>query len=110
MFPPAVPTVEPARVPPEAVLLDVRESEEWQAGHIEGAVHIPLGQLPTRLGELPPDGEIVVVCRSGARSAQAVAWLNQNGADAVNLGGGMGAWWAAGLPMVSDSGASPFVR
>jgi rhodanese-related sulfurtransferase len=109
MSPSPVPSVDPTQVPPDAVLLDVREPDEWQAGHIEGALHIPLAQLPLRTGELP-DGELFVVCRSGGRSARAVAWLGQHGYSAVNLDGGMGAWAAAGREMVSDTGEAPTVR
>jgi rhodanese-related sulfurtransferase len=110
MFPPPVPSVDPTGVPADAVMLDVREPDEWQAGHIEGALHIPLADLPSRLGELPGEGDLVVVCRSGGRSARAVAWLAQNGYDALNLDGGMGAWAAAGREMVSDTGEAPTVR
>jgi rhodanese-related sulfurtransferase len=110
MFPPAVPSVAAVDVPPGAAVLDVREDDEWQAGHIDGALHIPMGQVPARLDELPEDGDLVVVCRSGGRSARVVAWLVQNGYDAVNLDGGMGAWDAAGRPMVSETGTDPFVR
>ena len=109
MFSSPVPSIDPTGVPAEAVLLDVREPDEWQAGHIEGALHIPLGDLPTRVGELPSDSEVIVVCRSGARSARAVAWLTQNGYSAVNLDGGMHAWAAAGREMVSDTGEAPTV-
>ncbi len=109
MFPPSVPSVPATQVPADAVLVDVREQDEWDAGHVEGALHIPLADLPARLDDLP-DGEVVVVCRSGGRSARAVAWLSQNGYDAVNLDGGMGAWAEAGRPMVSETGQAPFVR
>jgi rhodanese-related sulfurtransferase len=109
MFPPAVPSVAATQVSAGAALLDVREDEEWQSGHIEGALHIPLAEIPQRLGEIPTDGELVVVCRMGARSARAVAWLAQNGVDAVNLDGGMSAWAEAGLPIVSETGAEPFI-
>lgn len=110
MFPPAVPTLRVTDVPQDAVVLDVRETDEWEAGHIEGAVHIPLGEVPARLDELPDADRLIVVCRSGRRSAQAVAWLSRNGYDAANLEGGMGAWADAGRPMVSTGGAEPFVR
>lgn len=110
MFPPAVPTVTLDAVTPSSVVLDVREDDEWQAGHIDGALHIPMGDIPARLDELPEDGELVVVCRSGGRSARVVAWLVQNGYEAVNLEGGMGAWADAGRPLVSESAAVPFVR
>lgn len=110
MFPPSVPSVAAAAVPVDATVLDVREDDEWQAGHIEGALHVPLVDVPVRFGELPADTEIVVVCRSGGRSARAVAWLIDNGVDAVNLDGGMGAWADAGRPMVSETGSDPVVR
>jgi rhodanese-related sulfurtransferase len=109
MFPPDVPSVEPAGVPADARILDVREPDEWDAGHVEGALHIPLAELPGRVGELPDDENLYVVCRTGGRSARAVAWLVQNGYDAVNLDGGMGAWAASGRPMVSETGETPAV-
>jgi rhodanese-related sulfurtransferase len=80
-----------------ALLLDVREDDEWDAGHVSGAAHIPLGHLAERLDELPGDRQVVVVCRSGVRSARATAFLATSGFDAVNLAGGMRAWAAAGL-------------
>ena len=110
VYPPALPSVTAADVRADAVVLDVREDDEWQAGHIAGARHVPMGEVPARLDELSADGELVVVCRSGGRSARVVAWLNQNGVDAVNLDGGMGAWDQAGRPMVSETGEEPFVR
>src|ERR1700741_1767336 len=85
-------------------LLDVREDDEWQAGHIEGAQHIPLGELGDRLGELPKEQRIVAVCRSGSRSGAAVRGLRQLGYDAENLDGGVEAWTKAGLPLVDDAG------
>ena len=110
----AVPSVSATDVPPDAVVLDVREDDEWAAGHIDGAHHIPMGELPGRFGDVADlagdSPELVVVCRSGHRSARVVAWLAQNGVDAVNLDGGMGAWVSAGRPMVSETGGAPFVR
>jgi len=111
MFPLSVPTVDPSQVDDAARVLDVRESDEWVAGHIAGALHVPLSDVPARLDDLiGEDDPLVVVCRGGGRSARAVAWLIQNGVDAVNLDGGMGAWESAGRPMVSETGAEPFVR
>lgn len=74
-------------------LLDVRQPEEREIAHIEGEL-IPLAELPQRLDELEPhrDDEIVVYCRSGARSARAVQFLRAQGFDAVNLKGGILAW------------------
>ena len=114
MYPVAVPTVAAPDVADDARLLDVREQDEWDAGHVAGALHIPLGEIPARLDDVvaaaDDGGPLVVVCRSGGRSARAVAWLVQNGVDAVNLDGGMGAWEASGRPMVSELGTEPFVR
>lgn len=75
------------------VLVDVREPHEWNAGHIAGAKHIPLAQVPNRLDEIPKDAEVVMLCRSGARSANAQQFLLRNGYSRVkNLVGGMMRW------------------
>ena len=108
-MPHQVPTVPAAEVPADAVVLDVREDDEWVAGHIEGATHIAMGDVPTRLGDVPEGVPLYVTCRGGGRSAQVAAWLNRNGYDAVNVGGGMGEWQAAGRPMVSETAAPPTV-
>lgn len=92
-----------------AKILDVREDYEWEAGHIEGAVHIPLDQLPERLAELNPDDDLHIICRAGGRSQRAGEWLVGNGYSAVNVAGGMGAWSEAGKPMVSETGSAPSV-
>ena len=108
-FGPAIPTVDIAAVPdplPDGLhVLDVREDAEWTHGHIEGAQHIPLSQIPARLDEVP-DAQTLVVCKVGGRSSQAVAFLQSNGRNVVNLDGGMLDWAAAGRPMVSET-ASP---
>lgn len=116
MNPPDVPTVTADRVPvptpPGVLVLDVREDDEWQAGHIEGAVHIPLSQLPERSSEISSGEEfrqVLAVCRSGGRSARATMFLRQQGHDAVNLDRGMHGWSEAGHPMVSDTGRAPEV-
>lgn len=105
-----IPTVSVDAVPhplPEGLaVLDVREPVEWQHGHIEGAVHVPLGELTGRLADLPT-GQTLVVCKVGGRSGQAVGYLAQQGYDVVNLGGGMLDWAAAGRPMVSETGQAP---
>ncbi|NPC98111.1 rhodanese-like domain-containing protein [Nocardioides sp. zg-DK7169] len=109
---PVIPTVSidgvPNPLPEGLAVLDVREDVEWQHGHIEGAVHIPLMDLPARLEEVP-DEQVLVVCRVGGRSSQAVGWLVQQGRDVVNLDGGMYAWADAGRPMVSENGQAPQV-
>jgi len=98
-----------ASVPDGAWLLDVREDDEWTAGHAPGATHIPLGQLGDRGAEVPRDQTVYVICRSGARSARAAFALVQSGWSAVNVAGGMQDWAAAGRPMITESGAEPFV-
>ena len=85
-------------------LLDVREDDEWAAGHIDGAQHIPLGELSARLGELPKELTIVAVCRSGGRSEAAVRGLRKLGYEAENLEGGVNAWDRAKLPLVDSGG------
>ena len=83
-----------------AFALDVREPEEYAAGHIAGARLLPLGQLSSRQGDLPKDQTIVVICRSGRRSGEAVRALQRAGfTTAYNLEGGMIAWRDAGLPV-----------
>src|SRR3954447_6436311 len=88
-----------------ALLLDVREPDEWQVEHAPDAVLIPMGQVRERQTELPRDRRIVVVCRSGGRSSAATDSLRAWGYDAVNLAGGMCAWAAAGLPVVTAADA-----
>jgi rhodanese-related sulfurtransferase len=108
VHPSSLPGVSPAQAaaqPPGSVLLlDVREDHEWAAGHAPGAVHLPLQQVPARLAELPRDRPVDVVCHLGGRSAQATAFLRQQGVDARNVEGGMDAWERAGLPVVTDAG------
>jgi rhodanese-related sulfurtransferase len=104
--PPEVPA---AAVPEEAWLLDVREHDEWQAGHAPQATHIPLDELGARTAELPVDQDIYVICRSGGRSARAAQALNGAGWQAVNVAGGMQDWAAAGRSMTTDAGTEPFV-
>jgi rhodanese-related sulfurtransferase len=83
------------------LLLDVRTDAEFARGYIAGAQHIPLHLLPVRSGELKPDVPTVVYCQSGGRSAQACAWLAEQGfAEVANLQGGIGAWLREGRPVV----------
>jgi rhodanese-related sulfurtransferase len=87
-----------------ARILDVRVDDEWAAGHIEGAVHLPLSQLDARIDQLQRDRPIVVVSTSGQPSAEAAARLAAAGLEVANLSDGMNAWQAAGLPVVNDRG------
>ncbi len=87
-----------------ALLLDVREPDEWCTEHAPTATLMPVGRVHARQHELPRDRRIVVVCRSGGRSAAVTASLRRSGFDAVNLAGGMCAWATAGLPVVNHGG------
>ena len=99
--------------PGEVVLLDVREPDEWEAGHAAEAVHVPMNSVPGKIahdpGPLTADATIVVTCKAGGRSAQVTRWLRDNGYNATNLDGGMLAWASAHRPMVSENGDSPTV-
>ncbi|QNP75862.1 rhodanese-like domain-containing protein [Streptomyces roseirectus] len=103
-----MPTVEVADLKDGDFLLDVREDDEWQAGHAAGALHIPMSDFVARYGELteaaPQDARVNVICRSGGRSAQVTAYLVQQGIDAVNVIGGMQLWEASGKPVIRPSG------
>ena len=99
-----------ADVPDDAYILDVREHDEWEAGHPPGAHHVPMMTIPGRLAELPGDETIVVLCRHGHRSAQVVNYLiGQGHTDVVNLDGGIVEWVAAGRPIVADTGHDPYI-
>lgn len=104
-----VPAVGAADVPRDGYLLDVREQDEWDAGHAPEAVHIPMGQLGDRAGEIPRDQEVFVICRSGQRSAQVTVALNQAGWLVRNVDGGMKGWAEAGRPMERVGGGPPYV-
>jgi rhodanese-related sulfurtransferase len=95
-----------ARVDGGAWLLDVREQNEWDAGHAPQAHLIPMGQVMERLDEIPIDEEIVVVCHSGYRSWQVTKALVNGGYDAVNASGGMEAWQSAGGVVTTDGSGS----
>jgi len=88
-----------------AVMVDVREDDEWEAGHAPVAVHVPVGQVVDRMDELPTDRTIVCMCRMGGRSGSVAAHLAGAGYDVRNIAGGMQAWAAVGLPVVDTSGA-----
>jgi rhodanese-related sulfurtransferase len=102
-----LPTVSVDDLPADAALLDVREGDEWEAGHAPTAQHIPMSELTARIGELPDDDPLYVVCRSGGRSARVVAYLAGQGYPAVNVDGGMQAWAARGRSVVAEGGRRP---
>ena len=81
-------------------MLDVREYYEWAAGHLKGAVHIPLRMLPHRFEELDQERPVLVTCQIGQRSGIAADFLRARGFDAHNLEGGVEVWIAEGLPLV----------
>jgi rhodanese-related sulfurtransferase len=105
--------VTPDQLGPDVTILDVREPDEWAAGHIEGAVHVPMGSVAQRMATDPgPElsgQRIVVTCKAGGRASRVADWLNANGFDAVILDGGMLDWQHRGLPMTSDNGLPPTV-
>jgi rhodanese-related sulfurtransferase len=87
-------------------ILDVREPYEWEAGHIEGSVHVPLAQVMggQERGQLDPERPVVIVCKSGNRSELAALMLQARGFEAENFEGGTEAWVAAGLPLLASDG------
>jgi rhodanese-related sulfurtransferase len=91
------------------VLLDVREDDEWQRGHAPGAKHIPMGQIPARLGEIDPQSQLFVVCHLGGRSERVAQYLARNGYSPANVSGGMQAWAASGRSVITDDGGAGVV-
>lgn len=105
-----LPSIAPVDVPADAYVLDVREDDEWEAGHTPGAHHVPMMTIPARMDEVPGEGTVVVLCRHGHRSAQVVGYLAGRGWDnVVNLDGGIIEWVAAGRPIVADDGREPYI-
>lgn len=92
------------RVAAGAQLVDVRTDREWEAGHIEGATHIDLPDLPARVEKIDRDRPVVVYCRTGNRSEMAVAALGAAGYDVVKMDEGMVGWSEAGLPLEPEDG------
>ena len=97
-------TVGEAANKPNSVLLDVREDDEWGAGHAPKALHIAMQSIAEHVGELDRDRQVICVCRSGSRSARVTAWLIAEGFDAINMTGGMQAWEAEGKSVVDQDG------
>jgi phage shock protein E len=110
LFGPPIPSIDAPAVQvklnekPKPLVLDVRESSEYAAGHIAGSTLIPLGQISSRMSELPKDREIICVCASGSRSESAARRLAGGGYTVLNLSGGMGRWQRAGLPIKKGMG------
>ncbi|WP_373862594.1 rhodanese-like domain-containing protein [Nocardia lijiangensis] len=88
--------------PVRAILLDVREDDEWQLGHAPGAIHIPMVDVLARIDELDYDAELYVICRQGGRSIEVVKYLAHVGFEAVQVNGGMVAWQRMGRPLVAE--------
>ena len=107
--PDTVPEVFSADLPAGVYLLDVREDDEWVAGHAPEAIHVRLGELGAHIGELPADREVYVICRTGARSAYAAQALIGGGLNAINVADGMTGWAVAGRPMLNEEGDEPYV-
>jgi rhodanese-related sulfurtransferase len=113
--PEQLPTMSPADLDQArdagAVVLDVREPEEWDAGHLADSVHVPMHAVPAWVDARAEadDRAVVVVCRSGHRSAHVTAWLLGQGVAATNLDGGLLAWAVERRPLVTDDGAPPYV-
>lgn len=82
-------------------VIDVREPDEYAEGHVPGAPLIPLGTLEDRVGEVPSEGEVLVICKLGGRSNKAAEFLRSQGVDAVNIAGGTMAWIEAGERVVT---------
>lgn len=92
-----------ARAGRNAILVDVRETEEYVEGHVPGAIHIPLGQLPQRADEVPEGEPVYVICRSGARSLRGADFLESVGRECLSVAGGTMGWIEAGHPVVTGS-------
>jgi len=91
------------------LLIDVRESDEFEAGHADGAVSIPLSEIKERLHEIDKSSAFNVICKSGGRSGQAATALNEAGFNATNVQGGSLEWLAVKQPFVSSNGDAPEV-
>lgn len=105
-----IPQVEVTDLADDVLLLDVREPNEYVAGHAPNALACPLGEVRASFQALPdPEGVLYVICRSGIRSQMAAEYLASQGREAANVVGGTTAWVAAGKPLVSETGDEPAV-
>ena len=107
LFGKPVPSVDPMKASqlmaekPAPVMIDVREPLEYAQGYVAGSRLIPLGQLGSRLSEIPTDRKVLVICASGSRSSMAARQLEKAGYDVINVNGGMMNWVRNGLPVKS---------
>ena len=102
--------VAPNAIPEDAHLIDVREQNEWDAGHAANAQHLPASTLMENLDQLPEvDDPLYIVCRGGGRSFQVSQWLNANGFEAINVAGGMDMWFESGLPIVAEGEGEAYI-
>jgi len=101
--PPAVPEIDVDALDQArrggAAVIDVRQPDEYDAGHVPGARLIPLAEVGMRVGEIPTDGPVYVICLSGGRSAKATEFLRTKGVDATSVAGGTKAWAGSGRPL-----------
>ncbi|MEX1080010.1 MAG: rhodanese-like domain-containing protein [Homoserinimonas sp.] len=95
----SISTTELAAVGNFGAILDVREADEFAQARVDGAMNLPMSELPDRLSEISRDQTVYVMCLSGGRSAQAVSYLSEQGYDVVNVLGGISAWHQNGLPI-----------
>lgn len=93
----------PTELGGDQVLLDVREADEWLRGHVPGAQHIPMGEVPARMAEIDADATLYVICHAGGRSLKVAQYLARNGYEPINVAGGMLEWVGAGLPVIADA-------
>ncbi|MCX6418243.1 MAG: rhodanese-like domain-containing protein [Actinobacteria bacterium] len=105
----SVPSTSVVDLSDELFLLDVREDDEWEAGHAPSAVHAAMSLNAGILDLLPAVGMIAVICKVGGRSAKVTAFLIDQGREAINVEGGMMNWAAAGRPVVNNQGDEGFV-
>jgi rhodanese-related sulfurtransferase len=100
-----IPQTSAALAEGRAAVIDVREPYEYASGHVPGAINMPMATIPVRLGDLPRDTDLYVICESGARSWQVVAFLERHGIAAHNVEGGTGTWRMMGLPLATPTPA-----
>ena len=86
-----------------ARIVDVRETDEYTAGHVAGAVHVALGTVPDNVEAFRGDGPVYVICQGGGRSMRACEFVSQHGIEAINVAGGTGGWINSGRPVVTGS-------